>query len=64
MNNIIAKILVSLSFISFLCVASPLTSCNKMEQREDAEDNQIENFKKSIAQDTLNVYARRRHEAG
>ena len=39
-----------------MLLSTPLCSCNKAETREDAEEKQIESFKKSIAKDTLNVY--------
>ena len=46
---------VTLVVLAFV-LATPLTSCNKAETREDAEEKQIASFKKSIAKDTLNLY--------
>lgn len=56
MNKIIAKYTLFFSFLVLIFAGVTLPSCNKMDQREDAEETQITNFKKSIAKDTLNVY--------
>ncbi len=56
MNKIITKYTLFFSFLALFFAEVALPSCNKMDQREDAEETQIANFKKSIAKDTLNVY--------
>lgn len=56
MNKIFTKYTLFFSFLALIFAQVTLPSCNKMDQREDAEETQITNFKKSIAKDTLNVY--------
>ncbi|MBO4372049.1 MAG: FKBP-type peptidyl-prolyl cis-trans isomerase [Bacteroidales bacterium] len=56
MNKNFTKYALLFSLLAFIFAEVTLSSCNKMEQREDAEETQITNFKKSIAKDTLNVY--------
>ena len=48
-----SKIFVALLMFFALFAVS---ACNKMEAREDAEESQIESFKKSVEADTIEVY--------
>ena len=45
-----------LILFSFSVLALPFFSCNKMEHREDAEQSQIEIFRKAVNNDTTTVY--------
>ena len=45
-----------LKFLALLLLTLTFFACNKMEHREDAEESQIELFKKSVKSDTITVY--------
>ena len=44
------------SALMLLVLALAFVSCNKMDHREEAEELQIESFKKSVKSDTIKVY--------